>query len=88
MSDFDLSFDFSSSSIQKYESSFVMNDEDEMSLDNSQQSITSIFDSRQNSQPSTTSAFDNRQSQIKKFAKEFRKRNSTINLHINKEYVL
>ena len=88
MFDFDLFFDSFSFSIQKYESSFVMNDENEMSLDNFQQSIISIFDNRQNFQSLTISTFDNRQNQIKKFAKEFRKRNSTINLHINKEYVL
>ena len=65
-----------------------MNDDDDMSIDNSQQSITSAFGSHHKSQSSITSAFGNRQNQIIKLAKEFRTKHFDLSLHSNKEYVL
>ena len=87
MSNFDLFSNSFSFSIQEYESSFIMNDENEMSIDNFQQSIISIFDNRHNSQSSIISIFDNRQSQIIKLTKKFQTKHFDFNFHNNKEYV-
>ena len=87
MSSFELSSNFSSSSIQDLESSFIMNDDDDMSIDNFQQSIISIFDNHHKFQSSIISIFDNRQNQIIKLTKEFRTKHSDFNFHNNKKYV-
>ena len=87
MSNFELFSNFFLFSIQNLKNSFIMNDDNDISIDNFQQSIISIFDNYHKFQSSIISIFDNRQNQIIKLTKKFRTKHFDFSFHNNKKYV-
>ena len=64
-----------------------MNDDDDISINNFQQSIISIFDNYHKFQLSIILIFDNCQNQIIKLTKKFRTKHFNFNFYNNKKYV-